>query len=141
MFDFTIPGKPCSKGRPRFTRNGRTYTPKETASYETLVKLCFQSAAPNAEPLPQGTPLWADIRAYFPIPQSVSKKKHALMLDNTIRPTTKPDADNIAKIILDSLNGIAYHDDAQIVVLRVEKFYSISPRVAVTIGVLNAEHA
>ena len=49
-------------------------------------------------------------------------------------PTKKPDTDNIAKIILDSLNGIAYHDDAQIVRLTVQKSYSREPRVLVEIS-------
>lgn len=141
IFEFEIPGKPCGKGRPRFTRNGHTFTPEQTVNYENLVKLTFRGAYPEAEPLSKDSTLYADIRAFFPIPQSASKKKHALMMDGTIRPTTKPDADNIAKIVLDSLNGIAYHDDAQIIVLRVEKFYSVSPRVAVQIGTLNTEHA
>ena len=50
-----------------------------------------------------------------------------------LRPTLKPDYDNIAKIIADSLNGIAYRDDAQIVDGYVRKFYSDKPRVVVTI--------
>ena len=37
---------------------------------------------------------------------------------------TKPDADNLAKCLLDALNGLAYPDDAQITALEVGKFYS-----------------
>lgn len=49
-------------------------------------------------------------------------------------PTKKPDSDNIAKIICDSLNGIAYHDDSQIVELYICKSYSENPKVIVTIA-------
>lgn len=55
------------------------------------------------------------------------------MLEGVIRPTKKPDIDNVCKIVLDSLNGIAYHDDTQVVDCQVRKFYSENPRVVVTI--------
>ena len=56
------------------------------------------------------------------------------MLNNEIYPTTKPDTDNIAKSILDSLNGIAYKDDKQIVSLKVDKYYTEIPSVSVWIS-------
>lgn len=133
-FKFTIPGKPTGKGRPRFSRYGHTYTPEQTTNYENLVKVCFKQAYPRAEPFPQKIELCADIKAYYPIPASTSKIKKQKMKDGIYKPTVKPDTDNVAKIILDSLNGIAYHDDAQIVVLRVEKLYSDEPHVLVQIG-------
>ncbi len=55
------------------------------------------------------------------------------MLNGIIRPTKRPDFDNIGKIICDSLNMIAYHDDSAIVDGRVRKFYSDVPRVEVII--------
>ena len=79
-----------------------------------------------------------DVRviAYYEIPKSVSKKKRKLMLEHRIRPTKKPDWDNIGKIICDSLNKVAYHDDAAVVDAQVRKFYSEQPRVDVTIRVV-----
>lgn len=50
-----------------------------------------------------------------------------------IRPVVKRDCDNIAKIVLDALNHIAYHDDAQVVELVVCKWYGEQPRVDVLI--------
>ena len=55
------------------------------------------------------------------------------MLENEISPTIKPDTDNIAKSILDSLNGIAYKDDKQVIRLIVEKWYADIPSVNVMI--------
>ncbi|WXL80106.1 RusA family crossover junction endodeoxyribonuclease [Clostridium perfringens] len=46
------------------------------------------------------------------------------MRDGLEKPRKKPDADNIGKIILDSLNGIAYKDDSQIIELSVIKSYT-----------------
>lgn len=126
----TIPGEPKGKSRPRFSRRGNyvsTYTPADTVRYENFVKACFFSTCPGVPPATDE--IDAEIIAYFGVPKSTSKKKRALMLNGFINPTKKPDTDNIAKIILDSLNGIAYHDDSQIVKLTVEKRYSNNPRV------------
>ena len=57
------------------------------------------------------------VTAFFEPPKSISKKKRAEMLEGKIWPAKKPDSDNIAKVVLDALNGIAYHDDTQIIKL------------------------
>jgi Holliday junction resolvase RusA-like endonuclease len=45
----------------------------------------------------------------------------------------KPDADNVAKAVLDALNGLAFEDDSRIYVLNVAKRYTlVEPRVEVT---------
>lgn len=73
----------------------------------------------------------AEIMAYYSIPKSAGKRARADMLSGKLRPAKKPDLDNVAKIVLDSLNGLAYQDDAAVVELVVEKFYSETPRVEV----------
>ena len=54
--------------------------------------------------------------------------KGPLAESGALRPITKPDADNFAKVI-DALNGIVWPDDNQVVELTVEKFYSTRPRL------------
>ena len=138
---FIIPGEPVGKGRPRFTTGGRTYTPEKTANYETLVKWAFQAV--ENKTVWHDAPLRLTVDAYFKQPLSVSRLKHEAMNRGNIRPTKKPDADNILKIIADALNGLAYHDDAQIVEAVVRKWYAplwAKPQVEVTIEeVENAE--
>lgn len=128
---FTVLGEPQSKGRPRFARMGnyvRSYTPDETVQYETLVRLSYQQA--GLEKLSGA--IRAEIIAFFPIPKSVSKKKHEQMASGKIRPiTVRKDTDNICKAILDALNNIAYDDDRQVVELLAYKFYSEVPKVVV----------
>lgn len=138
MIKITIPGSPIGKGRPKFSTFGgypKAYTPQKTVNYENLVKLSYQQQC-NDKPYPKEISLRAEIRAYFAIPKSVSKTKRDMMLKGQINPTKKPDTDNIAKAILDALNGIAYYDDAQIVDLTVYKRYSDSPRAEVCISTL-----
>jgi len=132
--EFVIPGEPMAKQRPRFTRAGRTYTPAKTTNYENLVKVVYQEKYLGQDLL-EGS-LSAEIKAYCKPPKT-SKKKLTAMLNGTIRPTKKPDCDNVAKIILDALNNIAYDDDKNIVNLKVEKYFSDIPRVEVQIKELS----
>ena len=132
---FCVHGDPQGKGRPRFsTYGGRvsTRTPEATVLYENLVKTEYERQV--GQKFPDDAMLDVRIFAYYPIPKSISKKKRQAMLDKRIRPTKKPDYDNIGKVVCDSLNGIAYRDDAQIVDGLVRKFYSDDPRVVVKIS-------
>ena len=136
VLKFTILGEPQGKGRPRFRRAGNyvsTYTPPETTAYENLVKLEYRRQCKDYF-FAKGIPLDMRITTYYSIPGSTSKKKKELMLAHVIRPMKKPDMDNVAKVICDSLNHVAYHDDAQVVDCQIRKFYSNSPRVVVTIS-------
>lgn len=136
MIQFTVLGCPVGKGRPKFsTFNGQAtaYTPAKTVNYENLVKLSVQQQQKGLKPFDKDVPLQAHIIAYFPIPKSTSKKKREAMLNGEIYHTKKPDADNLAKAVLDALNGIAFYDDAQVCELIVQKWYSDNPRVEISI--------
>lgn len=138
---FTILGEPQGKGRPRFARAGnyvRTYTPDKTAAYENLVKLEYERQCRGRK---FGDTEQLDLRifAYYGVPQSVSKKKKGQMFEGIIRPSKKPDMDNVVKVIADSLNNVAYKDDTQIVDAMVRKFYSDTPRVKVVIQTAGTE--
>lgn len=76
-------------------------------------------------------PIEAQIMAYYPVPKSISKVKREKMLSGSIKPGVKPDLDNVAKSILDALNGVAYYDDNQVTDLKVAKRYAEKPRVDV----------
>ena len=131
VISFSVPGEPKGKGRPRLGRSGHTYTPHDTAAYENLVKVCFRDKFPEHIPLDSDVAVKVEIWAGYSMPKSASKKKQHEMRLNIIHPLKKPDCDNIAKIICDALNGIAYHDDSQIYNLTVRKFYSGMPQVSV----------
>lgn len=136
---FTILGNPSGKGRPRFsTQTGRAYTPKKTVMYENLVRTEYGIQCGNFM-FADDSMLDMRILAFYEIPKSTSKKKRALMLNGMIRPTKKPDMDNVVKIIADSLNKVAYRDDTQIVDCQCRKFYSDTPRVEVIISQLGTE--
>lgn len=117
-----VPGQPVGKGRPRFTRQGRAYTPAKTKVYEQLIgnfaRREMETAAWETTPLP----VKLHILAQFEIPKSwTKKKKHQAVLGELV--PGRPDIDNIAKAVLDALNGIVYQDDAQVKELSVKKVY------------------
>ena len=129
MIRFEVLGQPIAKQRPRVTRSGIAYTPAKTVNYEAVVRLTYQSKYPQQKPI-LGL-IEASITAVFPIPKSYSKKKTEELLNGHSNYDKKPDCDNLAKIILDSLNGIAYKDDSQVTVLHITKEYGAQPKVII----------
>ena len=130
---FEVEGKIKGKGRPRFSSYGKfvkAYTPAETASYENLIKLQFRISCGDWY---SESPVKMKITAIHGIVKSATKKDRARMLSGELRPTKKPDADNIVKIICDALNGIAYKDDTQVVELEFKKVYGELEKVMVEI--------
>jgi Holliday junction resolvase RusA-like endonuclease len=70
---------------------------------------------------------------YRGIPKSWTKKKQEQALLGIVKPTNKPDCSNYLKGIEDALNGIAYIDDSQIVLVHVTKQYALEPRAEIRI--------
>lgn len=114
---FEVPGMPKGKGRPRFTKTGPTYTDSETKAYENKIVAYYRRAF--------GGYKWSDaayisvkVTAHYPIPKSATKAAVADMRGGRVLPTRKPDIDNVLKVVLDALNGIAYKDDSRVVDIR-----------------------
>ncbi len=132
---FTVPGEPQGKARAR-TCGGHTYTPEKTVLYENLIKTEYARQCGNLKfaTLSDGTaqPVAVRIEAVYGIPKSYSKKKRERALNGELAPTKKPDADNIAKVVCDALNGVAYVDDTQVIDLRVFKRFG-EPCVTISI--------
>lgn len=143
MIIIKVEGEIVGKGRPRFARRGSfvsTYTPAKTTNYENLVRLLYNEQ--NKDNTSKNKyfdkePLKLTINAYFDIPLSFSKKKAKQAINGEIYPTKKPDFDNIAKIITDALNKVAYSDDTQIVTCTINKKYSETPFVEIIIKEIN----
>lgn len=130
---FTVFGEPYGKGRPRFNKfTGSVHTPQKTASREALVVYEYRRQC-GAFRFPDTAMLDMLILAYYAVPKSDSKVTRSAKLHGIIRPTKKPDMDNVVKLVADALNQIAYRDDTQIVDCRCRKFYSERPRTVVII--------
>ena len=123
---FRVDGEPRGKQRPRFTKQGRTYTPKETRNYELEIReAALNRAVASGYLKPEGA-VRVSITAWFSPPASWSKKKRAAAMSGHIYPAVKPDADKLGKAFLDALNEIAYRDDKQVVECTIKKRYTFS---------------
>ena len=131
-FNITIPITPVPKARPRFTRYGHTYTPKKTADYEKAIAEYWRQAT-NGFMYDKEQALIVNLVFGIPIPKSTSKSKTELMANGTIRPTKKPDVDNLAKAVMDALNDVAWVDDSQVVRVSIYKEYAKEPYVYIYI--------
>jgi len=126
-----IPGVPQGKGRPRFSgKSGTAYTPAKTRAYENTVgRLAWLEMRGRAQ---FTGPLHLEMRAHMPIPASWNRERKNAALLGSLRPTGKPDIDNLLKAIADGLNGIAYADDAAIVSVSCSKVYAAGEPFVVT---------
>lgn len=126
---FVVEGKPVGKGRPRWS--GRhMYTPAATQLYETAVARACKKAMGGLKPKTGAVKVLIEVCKK--VPAHVNKATREAMLQGKIRPTTKPDLDNVVKAVLDACNGIAYEDDSQVVSITARAFYEEEACVAVS---------
>ena len=113
---------PVPASRPRVTR-WSTFYPKKYTQF----KADMEVALGDVQFIPFETNVYAKLDFFVQIPKSWSKKKkeeyQGRFCDNNA------DIDNYCKAILDSLNGIYYLDDRQIVMIRARKYWSTTARI------------
>lgn len=107
---FEVPGKVRGKGRPRFMRNGHTYTDKNTTVYEKLIQTSYLK---HTSYISQKS-VRISMYVCFAPNKSDTKKNRLIKLKNSLWPSKKPDVDNVIKVVLDALNKVAYSDDIQV---------------------------
>jgi Holliday junction resolvase RusA-like endonuclease len=125
-------GEPRGKGRPRFTKQGHTYTDSETKAYEQKIIAYYRKTFGSFR-WPDNSFIAVKVVAYYPIPKSATKAQLAAMQAGKIFPSRKPDIDNVLKVVLDALNGVAYKDDIRVVCVEAEKKYSFEPRLEIEV--------
>lgn len=122
---FHIPGDPVP-----FARSGGNgklrFTPKRQRDFMGPVRLAAHKATNGAPPL--AGPVELAIRATYLIPSSWPKKRATTAKWRT----ATPDADNLAKIVADTINAIVFVDNAQVASLIVQKQYGPLAGVTVT---------
>lgn len=137
---FCVPGKPIGKGRARAFRKGNHighYTPEQTREYEAKGAALAKQAMAGAEPF--AGPVSVVVMAYLAIPKAFSRVEHQRAVLGRRRPTSKPDGDNLLKVILDFMNGIVFTDDKQVAYASVAKFYAEIPRVEIQVAAIDVD--
>lgn len=109
-----FPREVVGKGRPRFTRSGRPYTPRKTRNAEFAIQDEFRKVCGER---------WAKFGG--PVKVSICYSRQLAKSNPKFwafrQDLGKPDLDNVAKLVLDSLNGLAYADDSQVIEIRLAK--------------------
>lgn len=131
---WTVLGEPIGQGRPRACVIGghaRLYTPKKSASW------CAQAVEAFAchwDGAPYDGAVRVTVDAVFSRPQRLLRRKDP---DGRIAHASKPDADNVAKAVLDAMTKAGVlRDDALVTELLVRKWYAAreeGPRVEVSL--------
>ena len=114
-----VKGKVRGKARPRKGKHG-CYTPNDTKSYEEsirkeYIRQCNKKLEGPVE----------FILTIYKTKSKFTKKEKALIGEDKYWCITKPDTDNVVKLVLDALNGIAYKDDNQVVKITAFKKWTL----------------
>lgn len=111
------------------------YIPNAKADHTHMRRLCEQELVELSNLI--CTPCMIEHRTYHKIPSSFSITDTFLSEIGLIRPVTKPDWDNIGKKYSDMANHNIWLDDSFVIRGVVDKFYSVLPRVEISIKYLN----
>lgn len=107
---FFVKGKPQPKQRARASKR-RFYTPKETKDAEEIVRLAALRAMAGKPPL-EGA---IEIEITFTFPNTRKRGKSHF---------TRPDLDNLVKLVKDGMSKIVYKDDSQVCRLTADKSHT-----------------
>ena len=109
-YTFVASGRPKAKRRPRLGRGRRAYTPMQTHLAEDAVREAYGNG-----PKFDG-PVHVDVE-FHPDHTQVT-----ISNDETWPSPLTADVDNLAKLVLDSLNGTAWEDDRQVHSIHARKY-------------------
>jgi Holliday junction resolvase RusA-like endonuclease len=114
VVQFTVFGVPQPQGSTRaFMAGGRpiiTSSNKNLGQWRQLISDVSQKYATMHEGA-----VWVHLEFILPRPKSLAKKQ--------TRHTKRPDVDKLIRAVCDSLTGIMWHDDSQVVEVWARKFY------------------
>jgi Holliday junction resolvase RusA-like endonuclease len=134
MIVIELAGEPMGKERPRKGKNGHFYTPAKTRAYEASLQWAARLEMKSKKPLSGAVK--ASVTAILPVPVSWPAEKRAEALLGLLRPTGRPDGDNLIKAAFDALNGLVWNDDAQVVEARVSKVYGKNPGIRIEVAAI-----
>lgn len=117
IYKFVIYGEPQPKKAPKFRSFGKfvsTYTDKQTKETTNSIQNQLIPQLPDLWKVIE-KPLKVEVIFFKNRPKTYKKKDH---------PITRPDCDNLLKLLFDSCNGILFRDDAQIIEVHAIKAFN-----------------
>lgn len=122
-FSFIVPGLPCPWSRAGGGKSVARFTPSRQRNYMQAIRLLAQAAMRGAKPLQWAVSLKVIATYHWP-----RRWKNPPSWK-----TSRPDIDNLQKIVMDALNGVAWVDDAQVCYVTAWKEYGDVPGLRVTV--------
>lgn len=136
MIDMTIDIKPLPQPRPRFARRGNfvtTYDTPKIKTYKKHIEIVVRNEMASKNIRATERPLIINLIFTFAPPKSYPKYKVKEVMSGKIKYTKNVDVDNLAKAVMDAINGVAYQDDRQVIELGVKKQYGEKDTVKIII--------
>ena len=138
---FTASGPVRGQGRPRaYVRpsgHAGLYQTDADMSYREMLRILALEAMREAGYMSAATGSISGFRVYMrvwkKIPSSWPKKRQAEAAEGRIPLASKPDIDNVVKMVLDAMNGIVYPDDRLVVSVMACKGWSLDDALDVTV--------
>ncbi len=110
-------------GKARVTSDNRKLKPyRQEVTRTAMAELERQNIARPAAA--KHTPVWLKVNFFLAKPASIPKRRQY--------PVVKPDIDKLLRATLDSLTGVLFEDDAQVIACLVGKQYDALERVEIT---------
>lgn len=103
--------------------------------YKTSLMCELRNEYPGKDPM-KADGYILDIDLFLPLPATMSKKKKSDILQNRDAYNHRKDVDNMAKWVMDCMNGIIYTDDHKVFCLKVHKRYDEEPRTVIMVRAL-----
>ena len=133
-----VPVVPMGKQRARTyysIKDGKyiTRTPSKTKKQEIDIKYFALNQMGKQKLKPTKEAVVVEIQIFKEPPESWSKKKKLQAVNGEIFNTSKPDMDNVEKLILDAFNKIVWKDDCQVIAKTTTKVYSRESHISVRV--------
>lgn len=135
-YSFSIDMIPQATQRPRHTFTGRTYVP-HAAERADLFENYILPNLPNPPKI--STPCMVYVDFYERTPTSFNQMKRILAEEKRLPNTTIRDIDNMLKAVLDFIQHGMLTNDNKVFVAEVGKWYSVKPRIEITIKYLQKD--
>lgn len=124
MLDIFLDVTPTPKARPRMTRSGNVYNTQKTCQAESDIQFLVRTHMSKENIQITSKPVIVKILFNYAHPKILSKNDKLLADLDMLYKVSRPDVDNLAKLVLDAMNGLVYFDDGQVARLVCEKKYS-----------------
>lgn len=129
---FEINEKPTPKQSVKFSKFG-AFCSAKVKNFAKKVQLSYLECNNWIQPEIITEPVEVQIIVNVKISKSFNKLQKEKALNGEIKPVKRPDVDNIAKGILDPLNGFLWQDDKQVFKLSIEKKYSDEDKIQIKV--------